>query len=221
MQYLVIAGAVAGVVAAVVAVIGILIALGVIGGDERTPKVDSISRTEVIAGQPVDILGKNLGLVSEVRLTKGIDISIGLTYALVNESQLTVVVPDTVKPDRYNLLFKAVSGDSISTGQQLTVSSSSAATTQAPVTPAPISVPTPTPTLEQKPAPERPPTPAPGPPPLGRIAFTSYRDGYPEIYVMNADGANQTRLTVNPAGDHRPAWSGWRHLAFMGACNVS
>ncbi len=28
----------------------------------------------------------------------------------------------------------------------------------------------------------------------GKIAFTSYRDGNQEIYVMNPDGSNQTRL---------------------------
>jgi serine/threonine protein kinase len=42
----------------------------------------------------------------------------------------------------------------------------------------------------------------------GRIAFESFRDGNWEIYVMNADGSNQTRLTNNPAADDRfPSWS--------------
>jgi Tol biopolymer transport system component len=40
-----------------------------------------------------------------------------------------------------------------------------------------------------------------------KIAFTSGRDGNAEIYVMNADGTNQTRLTINPANDFDPAWS--------------
>jgi dipeptidyl aminopeptidase/acylaminoacyl peptidase len=40
-----------------------------------------------------------------------------------------------------------------------------------------------------------------------RIAFTSTRDGTSEIYVMNADGSEQRRLTVNPAHDVSPAWS--------------
>ncbi len=39
------------------------------------------------------------------------------------------------------------------------------------------------------------------------IAFTSNRDGNDEIYVMNADGSNQTRLTYNDAYDGMPAWS--------------
>src|SRR5216117_1854859 len=38
-----------------------------------------------------------------------------------------------------------------------------------------------------------------------RIAFTSARDGNWEIYVMNADGSNATRLTDN--GAQMPAWS--------------
>src|SRR2546422_583991 len=41
----------------------------------------------------------------------------------------------------------------------------------------------------------------------GKIAFVSDRDGNFEIYVMDADGSNQTRLTNNPARDGEPAWS--------------
>jgi len=41
----------------------------------------------------------------------------------------------------------------------------------------------------------------------GRIAFQSDRDGSLEIYVMNADGSNVSRLTNNPAVDVFPAWS--------------
>ena len=40
-----------------------------------------------------------------------------------------------------------------------------------------------------------------------RIAFVTDRDGNPEIYVMDADGTNQTRLTTNPALDSYPTWS--------------
>ena len=32
-----------------------------------------------------------------------------------------------------------------------------------------------------------------------QIAFTSYRDGNREIYVMDADGSNLRNLTRNPA----------------------
>jgi Tol biopolymer transport system component len=40
-----------------------------------------------------------------------------------------------------------------------------------------------------------------------RIVFTSLRDGDREIYVMNADGSHQRRLTNNPARDDDPSWS--------------
>jgi TolB protein len=40
-----------------------------------------------------------------------------------------------------------------------------------------------------------------------KIAFTSYRDGNPEIYVMNVNGSNLHRLTNNPAIDTTPTWS--------------
>ncbi|MBA3355918.1 MAG: PD40 domain-containing protein, partial [Pyrinomonadaceae bacterium] len=41
----------------------------------------------------------------------------------------------------------------------------------------------------------------------GKIAFTSTRDGNHEIYTMEADGTNQTRLTNNPGFDISPKWS--------------
>jgi WD40-like Beta Propeller Repeat len=40
-----------------------------------------------------------------------------------------------------------------------------------------------------------------------RIAFTSRRDGNWEVYVVNADGSGQRRLTRNAAGDFAPTWS--------------
>ncbi|HYV10221.1 MAG TPA: S8 family serine peptidase [Pyrinomonadaceae bacterium] len=40
-----------------------------------------------------------------------------------------------------------------------------------------------------------------------KIVFQSIRDGQAEIYVMNEDGTQQTRLTNNPAADTAPAWS--------------
>jgi Tol biopolymer transport system component len=40
-----------------------------------------------------------------------------------------------------------------------------------------------------------------------RIAFTSRRDGNPEVYVMNADGSDPTNVSNNPATDWMPAWS--------------
>ena len=41
----------------------------------------------------------------------------------------------------------------------------------------------------------------------GRIVFSSFRDGNAEIYVMDADGGNQERLTNHPWADTYPDWS--------------
>jgi len=40
-----------------------------------------------------------------------------------------------------------------------------------------------------------------------KIAFDSNRDGNSEIYVMDADGSNQMRVTNNQAQDAAPSWS--------------
>lgn len=49
-----------------------------------------------------------------------------------------------------------------------------------------------------------------------RIAFISGRDGNDEIYVMNSDGSQQTRLTNNPARDWWPNWfSRWQANCFQ------
>ena len=40
-----------------------------------------------------------------------------------------------------------------------------------------------------------------------KIAFASTRDSNPEIFVMDPNGFNVTRLTFNPANDAQPAWS--------------
>lgn len=41
-----------------------------------------------------------------------------------------------------------------------------------------------------------------------KIVFASDRDGkYLQIYLMNPNGSNQTRLTYNNANDHYPSWS--------------
>ena len=40
-----------------------------------------------------------------------------------------------------------------------------------------------------------------------QITFSSERDGNPEIYVMDADGENQRRLTNNRHEDWAPVWS--------------
>ena len=38
------------------------------------------------------------------------------------------------------------------------------------------------------------------------VAFTSFRDGNNEIYIMHPDGTNQTRLTYTPRSDWQPRW---------------
>ena len=40
-----------------------------------------------------------------------------------------------------------------------------------------------------------------------QIVFVSFRNFNTEIYVANADGTNQRRLTNHPAGDWDPEWS--------------
>ena len=72
---------------------------------------------------------------------------------------------------------------------------------------------TPTPTLLPPTDTPVPPTNTPIPPTkepsayFGRLAFTSYRDGNPEIYVINLAGGSPTRLTNNSANDWLPDWS--------------
>ena len=49
-----------------------------------------------------------------------------------------------------------------------------------------------------------------------QIAFSSTRDGNSEIYVMDADGNNQIRLTNHPEADNQPSWSpDGRRIAFF------
>ena len=55
----------------------------------------------------------------------------------------------------------------------------------------------------------------PGPCCVPGVAFNSLRDGNSEIYVMRADGSQQTRLTFNSAIDEHPAPSpDGTHIAF-------
>lgn len=45
------------------------------------------------------------------------------------------------------------------------------------------------------------------PPRTPQIAFSSYRHGNYELYSMDADGTNVTRITTNPHDDKNPVWS--------------
>lgn len=44
-------------------------------------------------------------------------------------------------------------------------------------------------------------------PDASRIAFISDLEGQPDLYVMDADGGNMTRLTEDPVDERYPAWS--------------
>ena len=73
----------------------------------------------------------------------------------------------------------------------------------------PTNTPTPTATQTPTPSPTATPTPTPSPTvtPVNQIAFVTNKDGNYEIYKMNSDGSNQTRLTNNSAIDYEPSWS--------------
>ena len=53
-----------------------------------------------------------------------------------------------------------------------------------------------------------------------KIAFTAEREGNFDIYVMNADGSRQKRLTNNPDWDEQPRWSpDGKKFAYMSIVN--
>ncbi|HEY0680203.1 MAG TPA: hypothetical protein VGD17_18085, partial [Chitinophagaceae bacterium] len=55
----------------------------------------------------------------------------------------------------------------------------------------------------------------PGKKNAGRILFVSNRDGNDEIYSMESDGSDVTRLTFNNVPDGRASWSAnGNHIAF-------
>jgi len=73
-------------------------------------------------------------------------------------------------------------------------------------TPIPPTDTQPPPTNTPLPPTRTPPPPAP-PAHFGRLAFSSNRDGNPEIYVVRLEGGSPVRLTQNNANDWLPDWS--------------
>ncbi|MBN1190588.1 MAG: PD40 domain-containing protein [Dehalococcoidales bacterium] len=52
--------------------------------------------------------------------------------------------------------------------------------------------------------------------PMGKIVFSSERDGNSEIYIMNGDGSQQTRVTNSSVADIFPSWSpDGKKIAYM------
>jgi len=62
---------------------------------------------------------------------------------------------------------------------------------------------------------------APAPPPADpAIVFVSERDGNRELYLMNADGSNQNRLTNSPNTDEHPDWSRNDEIVFSSSSEL-
>ncbi len=75
-------------------------------------------------------------------------------------------------------------------------------------TPTNTPTPTPTPTATATATPTSTPTATATPVvPTGRIAFSATHDGNSDIYVINADGTDRTRLTDHTGADQKPVWS--------------
>ncbi len=56
----------------------------------------------------------------------------------------------------------------------------------------------------------------------GKVAYVSFREFYPQVYAMNANGSNQTRLTNRPIWNDAPVWSpDGRRIAWIHARDES
>ena len=127
-------------------VFGILTAVGVIGGDKPVPEIHSIkgslvdaaSPPEVMPNQDVDVLGKNLDLVSGILLSKGVASPVPVFLMPATKTRLIMSVPSSVQPGDYNLEFKTKEGDTVVTVRTLVVS---APTTTAASTAIPTPIP--------------------------------------------------------------------------------
>jgi Tol biopolymer transport system component len=55
-----------------------------------------------------------------------------------------------------------------------------------------------------------------------QITFSSMREEYLEIYVMNSDGSQQTRVTFNKGNSSSPAWSAdGKCIAYVSSTAIS
>jgi serine/threonine-protein kinase len=130
---------------------------------------------------------------------------------------------ETPAPDATSVAIRETSTTRVSrtateraaTSEPLTTPTSMTTDTQPPPTHSPLppaATPIP-PTGTPRPATDTPLPPTHTPPPpapparFGRLAFSSNRDGSPEIYVVELAGGSPVRLTQNSANDWLPDWS--------------
>ena len=154
------------------AIFGILLGLGEIGGDKPVPEIESIRATsvgatsppEVIPGEETVVLGKNLDLVAEVLLSKGLASPVPVFLLPASKARLVITVPSSVEPGEYNLEFRTKEGGTVLPVRTLVVSRLSpkaAATIAPPATLSPTAKPAATPTNPVSPTPTITPTPIP------------------------------------------------------------
>jgi hypothetical protein len=182
----------------IAAVLAAVIPLLLIRGGGRTPEVGNVTSLEIVAaGQQLDILGKNLDLVSEVWLSKGPNVSIRVFLIPANELRLTVTIPRGVQLGDYNLEFRTKNGSTAAVVQTKVVPGLSLAPIPTP-TPRPIPTLTPTPTpvrvVVQVPTPT--PTPMATPVPIRTALSTRFNPTIVNL-VKNGDSAVITIITVN------------------------
>jgi len=110
--------------AIVAAVLGAVLPIMLLGGEERAAKVTQIRPTPLVAGEQVDIQGKNLNLVSEVLLIRGFE-TFRIATIHVGDELLILRVPLQVKEQDYSLLFRTNDGKEVGTERTVNVVSGS------------------------------------------------------------------------------------------------
>ena len=89
---------------------------------DRVPQVTNILPSiEIEAGKSIDIQGKNFDLVAEIWLSRG-DFLSRPKFSIQDDGDLaTVTISEELVAGEYNLRFKTIKGDTISTGRTVTV----------------------------------------------------------------------------------------------------